>query len=94
MARWIKADGTEERVYAKKQKWTLEELREKVGGYIELMPGLKTLRVIMNEEGRLRNLPVNERASQIIFNDLRPGRLRYIPVILGDVLILDKTEKM
>ena len=53
--------------------YTLEELQEAVGGYIQLLPipdGQSPKRVVvMNEEGRLHGLPRNDIASQAFGSD-------------------------
>jgi hypothetical protein len=63
----------------KKKKFTLEELQGFVGGYIEFvyLPGGKIM--VVNEEGRLQGLPVNQGASAIAER-----------LIVGDVLIARK----
>ena len=90
MARLIHPDRTEEIVHPRGMKWTLKELQSHVGGYTEFIPFLN---MIVNEEGRWRNQLINQIATDIMIEALR-GRLKYGPVIVGDVLILDKTEKM
>lgn len=95
MARLIKVDGTETEVHPKGPKWTNKELQDYVGGYIEVMPGIKTTRIIMDEEGMLKMKPINQKATQLV-RELLGGLklLRYIPIIVGDVLVLDEKEKM
>jgi len=94
MARHIKADGTESIVAPKGAKWTLEELQALVGGYIEFMPGKIGFRMVMNEEGRIKQLPFNARATSIVLEALHGQPLRYHPQIFGDVVLLDPKEKM
>ena len=94
MAKLIKSDGTEIDVFPIGKRWTLQELQNHVGGYIEMMPGVGKMRIILDEEGRLKNKPVNQKATQMITEILRFKPLRYQPVIVGDVLILEKVEKM
>ena len=76
MAEWIKASGEVVEVGPKNnKKFTLEELQTFVDGYIEAVYlGREVMYV--NEEGRLRSLPYNERASK------RANRL-----IVGDVIV-------
>jgi hypothetical protein len=95
MARWLKADGTEEQVHPKGQRWTLEELQKLVGGFIEAPPWLKPIRMVWNEEGALRGLPVNDAATAIVRERvLRDGQpLRYLPTIVGDTVLLDEGER-
>ncbi len=87
MARLIKANGTEEVVTPAGKKWTLEEIQKQVGGYFEYAPHSR-YRVIVNEEGRLRNQLPNMRATQ------EYRKISGVSIVLvGDVLILDKGEK-
>lgn len=70
MGTLIKPGGTPELVYAKSDKWTLEELQVLVGGYIELATRVKTIDMkpldfIVNEDGLNLGLPVNDLASHI-----------------------------
>jgi hypothetical protein len=97
MANLYKADGTVSVVTPSKgSRWTLGELQGHVGGCIELMPGLRKVRVIMNQEAALRGLPVNRRATDLVLELLAttPAPLRYVPVIRGDVLVLTPGERM
>lgn len=94
MAKLIKSDGTEEIVYPRGKKWTLLELQTAVGGYIEIMPGIGKLRLIMDEEGLLKMKPLNVKATDIVEEALAGKQLWYHPTIVGDVLILDPGEKM
>jgi hypothetical protein len=81
---WIKASGELVDVFPKGDKWALEEMQEKVGGYIELVgrtnmsPGRM---MFVNEDGLLLGLHENNRAS------LMAGRR-----IVGDVLIVNANE--
>jgi hypothetical protein len=93
MARLIHTDGTEEVVHPKGKKWSLEELQAHVGGLIEYMPGIGRTRMILDEEGRLKGKEVNEKATMIVHNILLGKDLRYVPVLVGDVLLLEPGEK-
>lgn len=93
MARLIKADGTETELTPRGKRWSLDELQMAVGGNIEIMPGVK-FRMVMHESAALRNMSVNEKATQIVLEGLKDKPLRYIPTIRGTVLILDPKEKM
>lgn len=74
MALLMRPDGTAACVYpegdhidpAQRKPFTLEELQEHIGGYVELVPlhpRIKCLRMLADEEGRLKNLPQNVAAS-------------------------------
>ena len=93
MARLIRSDGTETIVTTIGKRWTLKELQTHVGGFIEIMPGI-ALRMILDEEGLIKMKPINHKATDIVMEALRGKLLRYQPVIVGDVLILEKGEKM
>ena len=61
IATLYKTDGSVMKVSPIGNKFTLAELQGFVGGYIELVPCRGT--VYCNEEGRLRGLPINEKAT-------------------------------
>jgi len=91
MARLIKPDGTEETVVpANGKKFTLEELQKHVGGYIQLLPGCGNTKILFDEEGLFKRLPRNLVATQFCIN----GGFPCYSVLVGNVLILDKKEKM
>lgn len=84
MASLLKTDGTETLVTpANGKKFTLEEMQKYVGGYIEIVRGPNSSKLIVNEEGLLQGLPLNRLASL--------AANRYI---VGDVLVLLKGDKM
>lgn len=58
--------------------FSLEELQKFVGGYIEHVPGSRPL-AYCNEEGRLKDLPVNAAASEF-----------FSQVLVGDVIQVTK----
>lgn len=60
------ADGRHEETLPKNgTDYTLEELQEIVGGYIEIVPfGMNLL--VVNEEGKLLGLPVNVGATSMM----------------------------
>jgi len=94
MAILIKVDGTETKVSPKRAAWTLEEFQKIVGGYFTIMPGVRPLRMIMDEEGDLRGKEINQKATDMVRLALKDKPLRYNPVIRGDVLVLEKGERM
>lgn len=66
------ADGTEEPITPKAADglFELEELQAAVGGYIEIqsigyLPNGTSMHMVMNEEGKLKDLPVNGEATVI-----------------------------
>lgn len=73
----IKADGTiVECNPANGKSFTLKEMQNAVGGYVQRVGTHQNKSIWVNEEGLLRNLPLNEKASELCY---RP--------IVGDVLV-------
>lgn len=81
----ISTDGTSKVVIFENRFITLKEMQEIVGGYIEFiyLPNNKIL--VVNEEGKLNNLPVNEIATFIYFPIIRD-------VIVGNVLLINNSS--
>lgn len=86
MALHIKADGTEVKIEpANGKKFSLEELQKMVGGYIEVVRIAKTDHgdhMLVNEDGRMKQLPVNVSASKLF------GR----GMIVGDAVVLSRRQ--
>lgn len=62
----IKTDGTSVDFAPKNgTDFTLEELQEAVGGYIQIVYISSTQIMVLNEEGKLKGLPYNHGASLI-----------------------------
>ena len=72
----IYTDGHEEEVMpVNGKRFQLHQLQQIVGGYIECIPltapmpngleNLKDLSMIVNEEGKLNSLPINEKATAL-----------------------------
>lgn len=94
MARLLGADGSETKVAANGKKFSLVELQAYVGGYIQVLDHWVTVlgkrqrvRMIINEEGKLRGLPYNKVATELIGEVLMPG-----DHIVGTALVLEKGE--
>jgi len=96
MATLIKVDGTTEEVTpANGESFTLKELQTLVGGYIQMVdlawlkkhgrldPEIDASYMIVDEEGKLKNLLVNEVATKLI-----AGR----DIIVGRALLCDDKE--
>lgn len=82
MATLIKSTGEEISISpASGKHYKLKELQQFVGGYIETLPVAKTQLMIVNEEGKFLNLPINKRATEIALENC------ILDVIVGDVLI-------
>lgn len=88
MAKVLKMDGGEWLVSPKNgTDFQPDELQGIVGGYIEAAAIGNGLIMVMNEEGKLKGLPLNARASQEYF--MAYGV--YEPIV-GNVLICKSEE--
>lgn len=88
MAKIIKANGEEiETSPMNGNDFKLEELQSIVGGYIEIvwLPNGKIM--VINEEGKLMNLPENVNATKIYHSTFG-----YNDLIVGDVLLCDSNQ--
>jgi len=91
-----KPDGTTEKIYpAKGGKFSLEELQQAVGGFIEkLYPSIKGCRqMYCNEEGLLKNLPPNPFTWQLVNHDVY--KYDYPPYwrVQGNIISITTEEK-
>jgi hypothetical protein len=78
VTRIIKSTGEEIPTEPKNSKeFTLTELQEIVGGYIELVNLGNNQYMVVNEDGILQNLPLNHKATRLYGHS----------TIVGDVLI-------
>ncbi len=73
---------------------TLEILQKAVCGYLELVTGFHTIdrrscAVFCNEDGKLKNLPINIRATEL-WDQALDGRSIRLPhdVLVGDVVVV------
>jgi hypothetical protein len=88
MAKLIKADGAEQEVQPKVgEVFTLLELQRFVGGYIELLDLGESV-MVLNEEGKVYDLPCNEVATRIA----RPFLFSFDRGIRGDVVVCSPKE--
>ena len=86
-AKWIKTNGRIMNVYPNNGKdFSLEEMQHMVGGHIEVVypPSAQGAVLVVNEEGKLDGLPINQLASAAYAN---PD-----DVIVGDVLLCRKDQ--
>ena len=68
---------------------TYEELKNMVGGYIELAYDDGNTQIICNEEGKIHGLPVNEEATKEWANQLGKHSFYEMPdILVGDCVIL------
>ena len=83
MAKLLNANGTKLKVKPKDGvKFTIEELQRFVGGHIEIVRLDGKDVMVINEEGKLKNFPMNV-AATALFN-MHHGLSDYI---VGDALI-------
>ncbi len=83
----LKADGTNQKYPpANGKHYTLAELQAAVGGYIEIVH-LDEGALVINEEGKLHGLPLNERASELYY--LHNGPVDHI---VGDALLCSEAS--
>lgn len=80
---FIPVDG-EEQVLALDHKISMDELRNLIGGWVELVPvRFGSQQLIVDEEGRLKGKPFNKKASQIALQE-----------IVGDVVLLSGSQSL
>lgn len=84
-AKLIKADGKITEVVPKNgTDFQLDELNEFVGGYIEIIrpPTKPDCLMVINEEGKLKGLPFNAKATALWLHDM----------IVGNALLCHKSQ--
>ena len=86
MATLIKSNGEEINVLPKnKTDFQLTELQTFVGGLIEIVKTNDGRTMVINEEGKINDLPINQKASELYqYNEF--------DFIAGDVLICNSNE--
>lgn len=61
----LKPDGSVVDYPPKDRAYTLEEVQKAVGGYIEVVNLNSGYIMVINEEGKLNGLPVNQKATDL-----------------------------
>ena len=86
MATLIKTNGEETNVLPKnKTDFKLDELQTFVGGIIEIVKTKDGRTMVINEEGKIYDLPINQKAFELYqYNEF--------DFIAGDVLICNENE--
>ena len=86
MATLIKSNGVETNLTPQnKTDFQLTELQKIVGGLIEIVKTKDGRTMVINEEGKVNDLPINQKASELYqYNEF--------DFIAGKVLICDKNE--
>lgn len=86
MAQFIKSNGSEVELKPENGKhFSLEELQGCVGGLIEIVESNDGRLIVLNEEGKLNELPINRKASALY-------KYAGHDIIVGDVLICNKNQ--
>ena len=86
MAILIKANGRKKTISPDNQtNFTLEELQKYVGGSIQMVQTKDDRIIVMNEEGKIKKLLPNKRATKLY----EYGEYDYI---VGDVLVVQKNQ--
>lgn len=89
MATLIRSIGTQETVQpANGVDFTLAELQGYVGGWIEIVDLADGRIMVIHEEGKFEELPVNEPATRLFMQ----GRVPTLDVIVGDVVVCASDE--
>lgn len=76
----VKLDGTE---HTLNHKPSLKEAQDMVGGYIELVKVGHGQTLVVDEEGKTKNKPVNKRITTIFGTTIYGGHM------VGDVIVLE-----
>lgn len=89
MATILRANGTTEEVVPKNKRlgFHLDYVRDVVGGYVQAVSLSRKEIMLMNEEGKLLNLPVNVEATLLYKS--KTGIADYIH---GDVIVCTNKE--
>jgi hypothetical protein len=88
MATVLTPDGRAREVApANGRTFTLPELQAVVGGFIELHPLADGRWVVLNEDGKRLQLPVNDAATALLH-----GRLSPFDLVVGTVLVCGPKE--
>jgi len=86
-ARLLKSDGTAQKIAPKNgSDFKLDELQGYVGGYIEVVQVAGNRLMVLNEEGKMHNLPMNDIATTL-FHQTHPG----FDYVVGDVVVCDRS---
>ena len=76
------------------EQMTLKEMQDAVGGYIEIVYDDGDMQIVCNEEGKLMDLPENEKATDIWWDKLDAQGKSTLDYLVGNVLILQGTARM
>lgn len=85
MKRVIYADG----IIGEIEDESFEKYQEIVGGYIQIIKVTDGINMVINEEGRLLNLPVNRKATDF----LQAHTNQKVVDIVGNVVLIERRRK-
>lgn len=90
MATLIKIDGTQQKVKPQNNEcFSLSEMQQYVGGLIQIIRLSDEEAMVVNEEGKLMGLEVNEAATNLALDN---EAIFFWDYIVGDVVICKKSE--
>lgn len=77
-----------------RKKFTLEEMQKFVGGYIEIVrpPGRSDALLVVDEDGKSKNLPFNPLATKMWQEGCEAGSMRADDPIVGTVLLCHESQ--
>jgi hypothetical protein len=81
----LKTNGEQIEVAPKAKYFSLSEMQEIVGGNIEMVFLKNNLIMVVNEEGKLDNLPLNATATLLMMNSSKSADF-----IVGNVLVTNR----
>ena len=85
----IEPTGAEwERLPDNGRAFTLQEMQDAVGGFIEVL-FLGPQRVVLNEHGKLDGLPINPKATERFAQHLVPGDYLVGPVLVCESRMIE-----
>jgi len=86
MAQWIKANNETSTVTPTSgSTFKLEEMQEFVGGYIQLVHASNGDVIVLDEEGKIKEKPINRIATELYEHG-------HLDPIVGDVLVCASDE--
>ena len=86
MATLIKSNGEETNILPQnKTDFKLDELQNYVGGLIQIVKTKDGRTMVINEEGKINELPINYKATEMY-------KYNVFDFIVGDVLICNENE--
>ena len=95
-AKWIKASGEIISVNPKDGKeFSLEEMKHYIGGgYIQMItpPGKTGAIMIIDEDGKMKNFPINIIATRMWQQYAQQGSMRMDDAVVGDVLLMHRSQ--